>query len=367
MKPSPHINGVSLMEFFPLLAKLGQQLRMPVVALSIKTVGVGRCTDIGMVEYTAVSIGHGGNASQYCLKLAPGFSGPDVRSIGGGAQDFLTIYDAVSKIFATSLVFGYGSALYDVPVIYGQMVRYGLPIISARNQVDLFDVWKKTAKTDSTLSDVAKHYNVEHSTIDALVAARVLETMLWRHGSESILAEIKSSRLSYLTPELVAQAPDPMVVPVTSSQQGTAATQSHLASSKKTARRPAAENALREPASSKREPSTEALRQEINKVIDRHGLVRPVHLPEIAAALAWSEAKTSIQIGMLITQGKINAKPFVIPEQQAVLELHLPIVLKSMQEVKLKPIREAIQRTTGHDVEFIQIRLALKTLGVRLE
>jgi len=368
MKPSPYLNGISLQEFFPLLARLGQQIRMPVVALSLKTVGVGRGTDIGIIEFTAVTIGHGGNASQVNLKLAPGVNAAETRaSEAGAALNFQSIYDTVSKAFATSLVIGFGTALYDVPVIYGQMVRYGLPIIAARNQIDLRDVWQKQVKAKGGLSNAAKHYGVESKASDALVAARVLEAMLWRHGSEAVLSELQCSLSSYLTPDQVIEAPDP-VPPVTPDNQAGKSPRKGTwprTGSKRTSPGSVSPPSSRQPA--KNETLIATLKQAISKVVDRHGLVRPVHLQEIATAMNWNETKTSIVIGTLLTQGKINAKPFVIPEQQALLELHLPHVLKGMKEVKLKPIREAIQQNTGHDVEFIQIRLALKSLNVRLE
>jgi hypothetical protein len=362
MKPTAFINGVTLQEFFPLVAKLAQQIRMPVVILSLSTTGTGKCTEVGILNCATISIAASGSVTEHTAKVTP-----DLEMSGVDAADFRAIYDAIARTFSTSLVVGFNTAMYDVPVVYGNMVRFGLPIIAARNQLDLLDVWQKQVSKSGDLKTLAAHYKVDEGKLHsksaaAVTAARILEAMLWRHGSESVLAHLQHSLTSYLTPDQVTGAADPL--------QGMGAARIDQGTSQSAGRKNLSPGSVKLDRRNPRHKPDRAigkLKEEVKKVVSEFGIVRPSHLPAIAAALGWKESKTSIEIGRLLTKGQIDAKPFIIPEQQALLSLHLPDTVVGMDQIKLIPIREAIKARTGHDVEFIQIRLGLKALGIRIE
>lgn len=358
MKSSAFLNGMTLQDFFPLISKLSQQIRLPVTVLDVVTTGPGNLAEVGLVEVSTITIAPSGSVSAHSTLVDPelpiqqaatkahGLRAGDLV----GAPKFPIVYDSLSRTFSSTLVVGFNSAKSTVPVIYGNKVRYGLPIMSARHQLDIQSVLDGQGKVLPTLGDIAKHYSATPGTArrsagNVLTMARVLENMLWRHGSDAVLACITNSTTSYLTPEEVLGA--------AAVDQAPAAPVKGSTGSKKPARNESAKPA----------EWIAPLKLAIEKIVSAHGVVRPIHLPEIADAMGWNESRTSIEIGRLLTRGKLNPDPFVIAEQQEILNYHLPFALKEMKDVKLKAVREAIKELTGHDVEYIQIRLALKKLN----
>lgn len=363
MKSSAFLNGVTLQDFFPLISKLSQQIRLPVTVIGIEVSGGDRLDQIGIVELATITIAPSGSVSSHSTLVMPEvpITAAAVKTHGlrlgelAGSPKFPIVYDSLSRTFASSLIVGLSADASPVPVIYGNMVRYGLPIMSARHQLDLLSIHEQKGGTPSSLQDLAKHYSVTPGTArrspgNVLTMARVLESMLWRHGSDAVLACIKSTTTSYLTPVDVL------------GNRGGIDGQPEVSQPEAPARKPAVK-----PTENATASWIVPLKKAIADVIERHGVVRPVHLKEIAEAMEWTESRTSIDIGRLLTRGKIKPEPFLIAEQQELLKLHLPIILKDLKEVKLKAVREAIKELTGHDVEYIQIRLALKKLGQLLD
>lgn len=367
MTPNRFQNGVTLQEFFPLIAKLGQQIRMPVVVLDLKTIGSGSCTEVGIEQCSAITIGQSGSVTEYSSKVSP-----DLKLLMADANDFRSIYDSLSRAFTTSLVVGCNTALYDIPAIYGNMLRYGLPIISARTQLDITDIWQQPVSGEDGLKRMAEHYGVEVGkshlvSRNAITSARILEAMLWRHGSETVLKHLQCSLSSYLTPDQVTGSADPIrastATPGKRSSQapgGDRQSAGSLTTPGSTRPNQGAGTAMRASQAAK-------LKAAVSNVVSQSGTIRDGQLAKIAELMEWSESKTSIEVGRLLTQGRIDSAPFIIDMQQKLLALHLPDALKGMTQIKLKPVREAIMAKTGHDVSYIQIRLGLKAMGVRVE
>ncbi|HCF3031029.1 hypothetical protein ACEP6V_21635 [Pseudomonas aeruginosa] len=360
------MNGVTLQEFFPLVSRLAQQVRMPVVFVALKTTEPAEVTAMGIIECATVTVGPSGSVTAHSTLVDPEPSVQwDSQQVtrakaphSAGAPKFPSIYESLSRTFSTSLVIGLDSFEADVPVIYGNMVRYGLPIMAARHQLDLRNVWQSEMKTSAGIEEISKHYQAPKVTTSsaselALTFARVCETMLWRHGSDSVLSHLQSSTHSYLTPDMVRSGPGPTVDPAVARHS----TRSTSATSK--------------PSSSRRKPNQDDapwlsdLRKAIEAVIERHGVVRQQHLAEIATQMDWTEAKVSIEIGRLLTRGKLRKEPFAVADDQALLALHLPnVVKKGSKDIKLKAVRDSIKQVTGKDLEYIQIRLGLKALNI---
>lgn len=369
MKPNAFLNGVSIQEFFPLIAKLAQQIKMPAVFIDLKTTGHAPADEIGITECHWLTVAPSGSVTKHSAKVEPDLAQLH-KSTG---SDFRSVYDGLTRSFASALIAGFKTSIIDVPAIYGNMVRYGLPIMAARNQLDIKDIWQKEVRFQCSLDEMAKHYGVDSQSANvrddyALLSARLLEAMLWKHGSDAVLAHLQCTLSSYLTPEQVTGQNDPL-----QHLDAEAFDKSSSGPKRKTGSRNTGQTSPGSvrPTRRRGQPAGEtwlgALKKSIEKIVERSGVVRPIHLAEIAADMDWSEAKTSIEIGRLLTQGRLKADPFVIPEQQELLKLHLRNVLAEQPKVKLKPIKEALLSTTGHEIEYIQIRLGLKAVGIRLE
>lgn len=366
MKPGAFLNGVTIQEFFPLIAKLAQQIKMPVVFLDLKITGEGPSERVGITECHSLTVAPSGSVTKHTAKVDPGLTQDSASS-----NDFRSVYDGITRSFASALISGFKTSTLDIPAIYGNMVRYGLPIMAARNQLDIKDVWQKEVRFNGALLDMAAHYGVEHSNGQeetVVLSARILEAMLWRHGVDAVLAHLQCTLSSYLTPDQVTGANDPLQNQDALSFNKVGAPERRTAGRKAQAQ--TSPGSVRPARQRTTKPAGEwiaELKKAIAKIVDRSGVVRPIHLAEIAADMGWTEAKTSIEIGRLLTQGKLKAEPFLIPEQQEVLKLHIRNILDELPEVKLRPIKDALQERTGHDIEYIQIRLGLKAAGVRLE
>ncbi|HCE6622706.1 TPA: hypothetical protein NHO64_005826, partial [Pseudomonas aeruginosa] len=57
------MNGVTLQEFFPLVSRLAQQVRMPVVFVALKTTEPAEVTAMGIVECATVTVGPSGSVT----------------------------------------------------------------------------------------------------------------------------------------------------------------------------------------------------------------------------------------------------------------------------------------------------------------
>jgi hypothetical protein len=364
MKSLAFMNGVSLQEFFPLIAKLSQQLRLPVTILDITTTGPGPLNEIGLLDVASITVAPSGSVSLHSTTINPEVS---IRAQASkqhalkttdlqGSPKFPLVYEALSRSFASSLIVTLSKPDQVVPVIYGNKVRYGLPILAARHQLDLIGVLSALGKSNLEIPEIAKHYGVSlgaarRSVGNVHTIARILEAVLWRHGSELVLGKIENSTTSYLTPDDVLG-----VAPAAKGSRAKFKIQSPSTAGKSTT---APTNGSAE--------WIEPLKAAIESVISAHGLVRPIHFIEIAQAMDWSEPKTNIEIGRLLTRGKIRPEPFAIQDEQQMLSLHLPGILKGLSDVKLKAVRDAIKGITGRDVEYIQIRIGLKKLGIKVD
>lgn len=363
------MNGATLQEFFPLVAKLAQQLRLPVVFLSLDTTGTTDSGEIGLVEVATISVAASGSVASNSTLVDPelpiqplavkqhGLRAGDVAN----APRFASAYESLSKTFSTALVVGLDASTAEVPIIYRNMVRYGLPIMSARHQLDLQDVWTGEGHKPSVLEEIAKVYAVAlaapaRSAGRALAYARLLEIMLWKHGSDAVLAQLKHTQLSYLTPDMVLAPNNHLASPT-----------ANATPTKSSPQRPKLQQA------GKSGQGAQAwiadLRAAVDKVIEENRVVRPTHHQEIAdrMGLGWTATKVSMEIGRLLTQGKLKAEPFLVSDDQALLALHLPSIVSKLPVLKLKAVKEQLTAITGKDLEYIQIRLGLKKLGIRLE
>lgn len=231
--------------------------------------------------------------------------------------------------------------------------------MSSRHQLDLQDVWTGEGHKTAVLEEIAKVYSIApaapaRSAGRALAYARMLEVMLWKHGSDAVLSQLKHTQLSYLTPDMVL-APNNLLGSPTANATPT----------KSSHQRPKAQQ------SGKSGQTSQAwiadLKAAVDKVIEENRFVRPSHFEEIADRMGWTTTKVSMELGRLLTQGKLKADPFIVSDDQALLALHLPSIVKDLPVLKLKAVKEKLTEITGKDLEYIQIRLGLKKMGIRLE
>lgn len=359
MKAENYMQSVTVEDFYALVSRLSQQLRLPVTVLDIASTGASQVLDNGLLQLASITVAPSGSVSLHSTLVNPEVpvtaGSPKARGIR--AQDVLAspkfpmVYDHLTRWFASSLIVGFNSTDDVIPVIYGNKVRYGLPIMSARHHLDLASVWTALGNSPAELAEVAAAYSIPSSNgsrpaANVQTIARTLEAMLWRHGSEAVIAKIIEVSSSYLTPEDV----------LTTDQR-------QPSKSVKTSGRGKSEW----PPKKTPAPWAADLEAAITKTITTHGAVRPSHMAEIAEAMGWQETKASIEIGRLISRGKLKTAPFEIQDDQQLLSLHLPVLLKGSEDVKLKELREAIKSLTDHDLDYIQIRIGLVKLGVQLK
>lgn len=359
------MNGTTLQEFFPLVAKLAQQLRLPVVFACLDTTGSTGDGEEGLVEMATITVASSGSVNAHNSLIDPELTiQPGAFKVHGlrpgdlaGAPRFPVVYEALSKAFSTSLIIGLSASLTEVPIVYRNMVRYGLPIMSARHQLDLQDIWASEGNQQAGLEEILGTYkvsasNLHRSTGRALACARLLEVMLWKHGSDAVIREIKHTQLSYLTPDMILS-------PSTSTTIANA-----RPIKTETAQKGKAQGERR-----RQEASTwiKQLKEVVADLIEQHRVIRPIHFAQIAERMQWTESKVSIEIGRLLTQGRLQKEPFIVPDDQALLAVHLPPILAEMPEVKLKAVRQRVREITAKELEYIQIRLALKKLGIWID
>ena len=337
--------SVPVNEFFPLLTRLAQELKSPIFVLDCETTGISQTENIGLVEYAALSISMSGAVSMFSTLVCPeiqiqpgaskvhGISASDVAD----APRFPSIYDPVTKAFTTGLVVGFNSRTYDVPVLCANMARYQLPIMNARGQLDVRDMWAQLQGPKGKLAELAAHYNVEpgkahRAAGDVITTARILETMLWKHGSDLATQNIVWTSEAYSVPGQV-EAPahaTAITVPRSVAEKG---------------------------------KYTDA---EVARVIAEAVAAGNLHhdrFGELAELTGKSLDGISIVVGRMLGRGQIPPECLVVEEQQEILSQALPAAIKAHGTEKLKPLREHIQANAKADVDYIQIRIALLRHG----
>jgi DNA polymerase-3 subunit epsilon len=316
-----------LTDSFPFIAKLSNEIGMPICILDTETTGFLSKT-VGIVEFGSIQVDKDGAIDWQCVRIHPGSNIPHAASkIHGiydqdvaGREDFSSIADHILKIFGSHVISGFNTKTFDIPVIQSNFVRHGYGDVMPSHHLDVRDVWRKlTGSASGKLGEVAERYKVEagaaHNALgDALTTARVMEAMIELHG----LNEVKGLLIT--------------------------------------------------PASNARKVATLAaspadkVKQAILAVIERAGRLCPDDSRLVAGRLGVFPSTVSFQISYMLSSGELLPAQVEDIEQQKIIAQFIYGAISELGDDRLKPIKEYLDAKSRQSIDYVQLKIAMSRI-----
>lgn len=353
MEPSPAIAFEP--SEFALIARLARRLSRPICILDLETTGFlhANAPPCGIVEIGYVVVRPDGNvhvggslvqpemAIPYAATKVHGITNRDVIN----APTLGAITQNIMRLFETAVVSGFNSREFDVPVLNANLAKYRCHHPGPRWQLDVRDIWRAGQGDAGKLGAVAQHYGVEAGTAhravgDALTAARILDAMLFEHGVAHVATHLRDAMADPAPAAQAAAAPEPEP-----RQQGPAA-QPPPAHAQSVARE---------------QPQNPDRVAAILAHVAEHGQVLPVHYQAIADQCRIRPTTVSYAISEMVEQGQLTEHQVADPLAQAIITAHIEQALDLVGDAtRLKPLKEALERLTDTDIDYVQLRVAMR-------
>ena len=317
-------------ERFPMSTRLASETGKPIVFLDTETTGLLNRPPVGIVDIGVLVIQPNGKASVLDVLVDPELPIPvEASKIHGiyakdvaGAETFASFISFFKDHFESSIISGFNSRQYDIPVLLQNMARYGEPGEAPAIQLDVRDLWtREEQQKKGKLTEVATVLGVEKGTAhralgDVLTTATIFEAMVSARGL---------SWLKQIVPETFGQGKYVRKLPVS---PVIAAIREALASGKQ---------------------------------------LTPETLAEISRSKRIHGAALSFSVSEMLKTGEITLDQCADPRCQTaihgVLERALEIIKPESGEksVRLKPLKEILDILNGQNNDYNQIRVALAT------
>lgn len=349
------------MTSYAMIARLASSLEKPIVIFDTESTGLLHEARVGIVEFAFLAVHPDGRVQNGAHLLDPGFPiPPDATRVHGirdedvqGARNLPVIAPLIQSLFASSVITGFNSSGYDIPLIRRDFERFGLNFRHPQESLDVRDLWKAVSKSQrGKLMDVAAAYGVRPGTAhramgDTLTTAGVLDEMIYRHGADFVMKHGLG-----VTNRLQVKPSGP-----TRLRSGEASSD---ASSTKRDRSYASTAHVMQEGVRERETVKTRLTRAIVEHLEKHGSITPKDYVHLAERCQTTPSSVSFRISEMLKSGEMKPHHAEDRDQQAAIAAHLG---QAIQEAggtdRLKPLKEALDRLTGMDIEYVQLRLAM--------
>ncbi|HEP8970338.1 TPA: hypothetical protein VDU83_002676 [Pseudomonas aeruginosa] len=328
-------------DLFPLLARFAQEVRLPITIIATQAVVAISGDVTRLVELATLSVSHTGACTRSTYLIdATGLasSTPAARRVSGlgskKAVRFERVYESITQAYLSTLVVGFSCYDVDVPLTMALMGVSTVPALRPKCLLDLQTVWAtaQKAKAGDLFAAAASYGQQVDSAATAedvaLAIARLFEAMLWHLGCDAIQKGIAITEFPYAPPAATQhQPPKASTGPV---QKG------------------------------------DREREQRERVLEHVKRLKAADKPTaatIAQALDMTEASVSLALGELLVRRIVGYKKFANATTQALLAPLLPAAIDELGSTKLKPLKEHLEKATGGNVDYTQLRIALIKLG----
>lgn len=320
------------------LVRLSEALNIAVVIFDLETTGLLRDAHIGIVEFAYVRILPDSSIESGRTLVNPNMRIPKsairVHAIKNSdvadAPEFDQISEHINTLFRTSLVAGFNIRKFDLEVLSRVASSYQLSPPATYTDLDVRELWMHLSNTTKgTLGNVAAAYGVVatecHSARgDTMTTAHTLDAMIDRHGLDAVIAASKNAMSMSTRPW--AGASSQFSVSHSSIQ-------------------PKAKNSIRD---------------DILTLVQNGRPIPTAAYAHIAAKRGCTVAKVSFEIKALLDEGLLGWSDVVDDSAQNTISAYLDQAIKEAGgATRLKPIKLALDRLIGGDVDYIQLRYAL--------
>lgn len=317
-------------EHIPRLMEWVKHHNKPFTIFDIETTGLSREHD-RLVEIGMICVHPCGRIQHSGRLINPERPIPAVASSVHGIyhhdvkdqENFLRIAPFFQKAFQEHIIGGFNTRQFDVAMMIGNAKAYGLTFAYPEHQLDLRDIWRAvTQKSAGKLSDVADTYKVEKGTAhralgDVETTVRLYEAMIAEHGVELL------NNILFPTPEIVA----------------------------------AKEEAKKQ--RSNKSAMRRTIIDGIHTAIVEYGCFSDTEMQKLSESLNVNATEISFAISDYFNEYPDHVDFFAHEPSQKILKTLLPHYLSTTEDRKLKPMKEWLKQHHGHDIDYVQIRLAL--------
>lgn len=186
------------MERFPFITKIAKHYNKPILLFDLETTGLLNVKPVGIVEIGIVIIFPDGSIKSLDRRFHPGIDIPlratQVHNIRNSDiknhPKFDSVIPLIAPYFHKSVISGFNSNSYDIPVLNHNFERYGFNHKVSDHNLDVRTIWKKfSGGTKGTLTYISQHLNVPagvaHSALgDIQTTINILEEMIRLTGWE---------------------------------------------------------------------------------------------------------------------------------------------------------------------------------------
>ena len=354
----------ALHDDFLVLTAFARKINKRIAIIDVETTGLLNESPCGIVEFGSVVVDGDGSRTIHEFLINPGFPIPPSASKVHGIYDHHVrnaptiekIKKLVEKIFESSLVCGFNIRTFDIPFIVRDFSRYGIELKTPAHQIDVREVYIAASGTQKgKLHEVAGFYDVEADVAhraagDIVTTARILEAMILRHGLDFVLGSQKRANISLADRANHKDRCVRTTSPPIFKEDACAATQTHdVPTSFVTGSR-------------QRETKKARIMRAITAHVSQYGYIAPSHYETIAQEVDdATPVSVSFCVGEMYENNWLHRKHIEDPKVQAIIRKHIDEAISEAGGTeRLKPIKEALDRRTGENIDYNQIRIALK-------
>ncbi len=198
-------------EPLPFVTQLAVALNSPICVLDLETTGYGNNAS-GIVQIGMLSIGLDGAQAFLNTLVNPktsinpfatrvhGLTSHDVKN----APEFKTFAPRIISVMSDHVLCGYNSGSCDIPVLRNNLAHLSDEAFTPKH-LDVRKLWIKISRAQKgKLTEVAARYGVTpgqaHDAMgDVLTTARLLDSMIKRHGMSWVLDEYEAMKPQVLS------------------------------------------------------------------------------------------------------------------------------------------------------------------------
>ncbi len=142
-----------------------------------------------------------------------------------GAPTFKEFYPKLKQALDGAVISGFGSTRHDIGRFHAMCDKYELPHLDLSHRLDVRDMWHVMSRQDQgNLRDLCAMYNVDAGYLnramsDVMMAARVLNQMVLRHGTDFMYMQMHGKPRSQQQEKWMAVVDDELVREVLATSQ----------------------------------------------------------------------------------------------------------------------------------------------------
>lgn len=343
-------------ESFTLIQRLSQQIKKPIAIFDLETTGLLHDPIVGIVELAILTITEN-TIIPFQTLINPGIAIPSAVSRIHGIYDsdvaqhaaFEQHIGQIQTMLNQHVITGFNSKSFDIKVIQHNLVRYNAAHIEPNHHLDVRQLWvKQSGSRSGKLAELASLYQVEigeqHRAMgDVLTTARLLEAMIWQHGADFVMNNIQGfNHKPIIAPKLTSPTiqKEPLVAKTITA------------------------NTMTSSATDPKEPSkAEIIRQEVLNHLDYFERLLRKNYGFIANRSDCTIKAVEMQVSTLFLANKLPLEKVLNPTEQQLIESYLEQAVASVDSLdKVKPIKQALDRLTQTDVDYVQLYIALERI-----